>query len=259
MTLIKNLKEIQKIRIASQMAANTIKMIEPYIKLGITTNYLNKICHYYILNKLKAVPSPLNYKRFPKSICTSINYVVCHGIPDNKKLKNNDIINIDITINKDGFHGDTSKMFFVGKINSETKNLIIISQKCMYLGIKKIKPGINLNKIGSIIESYAVKNKKNTVRNFCGHGIGKNFHEKPYVFHYKTEEDNCVLKAGMIFTVEPMINYGKHFVRILSDKWTVITKDKMMSAQWEHTVLVTNTGYEILTYREEEYLIKKKL
>jgi methionyl aminopeptidase len=250
--IIKTETEIEKMRIAGRLAAEVLEMIEPHVVPGITTNELNNICHDYIVNVQSAIPAPLNYRGFPKSICTSVNQQVCHGIPGEKKLKSGDIINIDITVIKDEYHGDTSKMFCVGEVSPHAKRLIKITQESMYLGIQQVKPGATLGDIGQAIQKHAEGNRYSVVREFCGHGIGKVFHEDPQVLHYGKAGTGEVLQAGMIFTIEPMINLGKRHIKILSDGWTVVTKDRSLSAQWEHTVLVTADGYEILTLRQEE-------
>lgn len=239
-------------RIAGKLAAEVLDMIGPHVKEGVTTDELDQICHDYIVNVQKAIPAPLNYNGFPKSICTSINHVVCHGIPGPKKLKNGDIINIDITVLKDGYHGDTSKMFVIGKPSILADRLIRITQECMYLGIQQVKPGAYFGDIGAAIQQHAEKNAFTVVREYCGHGIGQIFHEAPNVLHYGKAGTGEIMKAGMIFTIEPMINAGKKEVKLLPDKWTVVTKDHSLSAQWEHTVLVTESGFEILTKRSEE-------
>ncbi|OGT42418.1 MAG: type I methionyl aminopeptidase [Gammaproteobacteria bacterium RIFCSPHIGHO2_12_FULL_37_34] len=250
--IIKTSQDIEKMRVSGRLAAEVIDMIGPYVKEGLTTDELNQICHDYIVNVQQAIPAPLNYLGFPKSICTSINHQVCHGIPGPRKLKDGDIINIDVTVIKNGYHGDTSKMFTIGKPSILAERLIKITQECMYLGIQQIKPGAFFGDIGAAIQEYAEKNRFSVVREYCGHGIGKIFHEPPNVLHYGSRGTGDKLKPGMIFTVEPMINAGKRDVRLLPDGWTVVTKDHSLSAQWEHTVLVTDTGYEILTKREEE-------
>lgn len=250
--IIKNAEQIEKMRVAGKLAADVLKMIEPYVVKGVTTEKLNQICHDYIVNEQKAIPAPLNYNGFPKSICTSINHVICHGIPTDKKLKDGDIINIDITIIKDGFHGDTSKMFLIGKPSILAKRLCQVAQECLYLGIKMVKPGVPLGNIGHAIANYAHKNNFSVVREYCGHGIGEVFHEDPQVLHYGKPNTGEILKEGMTFTIEPMINAGKHHSRLLKDDWTVVTKDKSLSAQWEHTLLVTHDGVEILTLRSDE-------
>lgn len=249
---IKTKDEIEKMRVAGQLAADVLEMIAPHVNEGITTDELNQICHDYIVNVQKAIPAPLNYHGFPKSICTSVNHQVCHGIPGNRKLKNGDIINIDITVLKDGYHGDTSKMFMIGKPSILAERLVRITQECMYKGIKQIKPGAYFGDIGAAIQQHAEAQHFSVVREYCGHGIGKEFHEPPNVLHYGQPGTGEELKPGMIFTIEPMINAGKRHVKLLPDAWTVVTKDHSLSAQWEHTILVTETGYEILTKRGEE-------
>jgi methionyl aminopeptidase len=250
--IIKTEAEIEKMRIAGKLAADVLSMIEPYVVPGVTTDELNQICHDYIVNVQNAIPAPLNYRGFPKSICTSINQQICHGIPSDKKLKSGDIVNIDITVIKDDYHGDTSKMFCVGEVSQHAKRLVKITREAMYLGINQVKPGATLGDIGHAIQKHAESNRYSVVREFCGHGIGKSFHEEPQVLHYGKAGELEVLEAGMILTIEPMINLGKRHIKILSDGWTVVTKDRSLSAQWEHTILVTQTGYEILTLRQEE-------
>lgn len=253
MVAIKTPDEFEKMRKAGRAAASVLEMIEPYVKPGITTNELNDICHQYITQDLNAIPAPLNYNGFPKSICTSVNHVVCHGIPNDKTLKNGDIINIDVTVIVEGYYGDTSKMFTVGKIASHAERLIRITQECLYLGIEMVKPGVHLGDIGAAIQQYAEKNHYSVVREYCGHGIGTVFHEPDFqVLHYGTPGTGLVLKEGMTFTIEPMINAGKRFVKLLGDDWTVVTKDRRLSAQWEHTLGVTKDGVEVFTKREEE-------
>ena len=250
--IIKTSEDIAKMRIAGRLAAEVLNMITPHVKEGIATEELDKICHDYIVDVQKAIPAPLNYHGFPKSICTSVNHVICHGIPGSRKLKDGDIINIDVTVLKDGYHGDTSKMITVGKPSILADRLIRITQECLYLGIKMIKPGIHLGDIGAIIQQHAEKNRFTVVREYCGHGIGQVFHEAPNVLHYGKPGTGEILQAGMIFTIEPMINAGKREVKLLPDGWTVVTKDHSLSAQWEHTILVTDTGFEVLTKRDEE-------
>ena len=251
--LIKNKAQIQRMRVAGQKAAAVLEMIGPHVRAGVSTEKLNQICHDYIVNELKAVPAPLNYKGFPKSICTSVNHVVCHGIPNAKKiLRSGDMLNIDVTVIHEGMHGDTSKMFSVGKMNPRAKILIKLTQECLYDAIRLIKPGTRLGDIGYAIQQKAEKKRFSVVREYCGHGIGENFHEEPSVLHYGEPDTGMTLEAGMCFTIEPMINVGKAGVRLLNDKWTVVTKDHSLSAQWEHTILVTPTGYEVLTLRQEE-------
>lgn len=248
----KTADEISKMRIAGKLAADVLEMIEPHVVPGVTTDELDKLCHDYIVNTQNAIPAPLNYRGFPKSICTSINQQVCHGIPSHKKLKKGDIVNIDITVIKDGFHGDTSKMFLVGEVAPHAKRLAKIAQEALYKGIEIVKPGTTLGDIGYAIQKHAESNRYSIVREFCGHGIGKNFHEDPQVLHYGKAGEGMTLDPGMTFTIEPMLNIGKRHVKILSDGWTAVTKDRSLSAQWEHTILVTNDGHEILTLRKEE-------
>lgn len=251
--IIKTASEIDKMRLAGKLAADVLLMIEPYMQEGISTEELNQICHTYMVEELKVIPAPLNYHGFPKSICTSVNQQVCHGIPNHKKLKNGDIINVDITVIKDGFHGDTSKMFIIGETTTIAKKLVQISYACLWAGIEQVQPGAELSSIGKAIEKLAHAHGFSVVQDYCGHGIGREFHEKPQVLHYFSKKaEPIILKPGMIFTIEPMINVGKHQVKRLSDDWTVVTKDGKLSAQWEHTILVTDTGYEILTLRDEE-------
>ncbi|ASF47886.1 type I methionyl aminopeptidase [Methylovulum psychrotolerans] len=250
--IIKNASEIDKMRVAGRLAAQVLEMLEPFVVPGITTNELDQICYDYIVNVQEAIAAPLNYKGFPKSICTSINQQVCHGIPSDKKLKSGDIVNIDITVIKDGYHGDTSKMFCVGEVSPHAKRLVKITQESMYKGIEQVKAGATLGDIGHAIQKHAEGNRYSVVREFCGHGIGKKFHEDPQVLHYGKAGSGDVLDAGMIITIEPMINLGKRHVKVLADGWTAVTKDHSLSAQWEHTILVTPTGYEILTLRQEE-------
>ena len=250
--IIKTEEEIQKMRVAGRLASEVLDMITPYVNPGVSTGFLDQTCHDYIVNEQKAIPAPLNYKGFPKSICTSINHQVCHGIPsDDKILKQGDIVNIDITVIKDGYHGDTSRMFFVGYPSVLARRLVMATYECMMKGIDAVRPGALLNDIGRAIEDRAKFYNFSVVRDFCGHGIGKIFHEDFQVLHYYHPEFVQVLKPGMIFTIEPMINAGKSDVKILPDKWTAVTKDHSLSAQWEHTVLVTDTGYEILTLSDK--------
>ena len=249
---IKTVEEIEKMRIAGRLAAQVLEMIEPHVLPGITTDELDRICHDYIVNQQQAIPAPLNYHGFPKSICTSVNHQVCHGIPGGKKLKNGDIVNIDITVIKDGFHGDTSKMFSVGKASVLARRLIQTTQDAMWRGIDLVEPGVRLGDIGHAIQQLAETAGFSVVREYCGHGIGRNFHEDPQVMHYGKSGTGMELRAGMCFTIEPMINAGKAPIRLLPDQWTVVTKDRKLSAQWEHTLLVTEGGHEVLTLRDEE-------
>lgn len=252
MIIIKTQAEIEKMRVAGRLAAEVLEMIESHVVPGITTNELDLICHNYMVDVQKVIPAPLNYKGFPKSICTSVNHQVCHGIPNEKRLKSGDIINIDITVIKDGYHGDTSKMFCVGDVSPHAKRLIKITQEAMFLGIEQVKPGARLGDVGFAIQKHAEANRYSVVREFCGHGIGKKFHEEPQVLHYGKRGTGEELVPGMIFTIEPMINLGKKEVKVLPDGWVAVTKDRSLSAQFEHTVLVTADGYEILTLRQEE-------
>ncbi len=239
-------------RIAGKLAAEVLEMIEAHVVPGISTDELDQICHDYIVNEQQAIPAPLNYRGFPKSICTSINQQVCHGIPSAKKLKKGDIVNIDITVIKDDYHGDTSKMFLVGESSLHARRLCDITREAMLKGIEVVRPGATFSDIGHAIQTHAESNRYSVVREFCGHGIGREFHEEPQVLHYGKPGQGAVLKAGMIFTIEPMLNIGKQHVKVLADGWTAVTKDRSLSAQWEHTILVTETGHEILTLRQEE-------
>nr|WP_084611108.1 type I methionyl aminopeptidase [Zooshikella ganghwensis] len=254
---IKTPEEIEKMRIAGRMAAEVLEMIEPYVVAGVTTGELDRICHDYIVNTLDAIPAPLNYRGFPKSICTSVNHVVCHGIPSDKKtLKNGDIINIDVTVIKEGYHGDTSKMFFIGNPPEHARRLCQVTQECLYKGIAAVRPGAFLGDIGFVIAQHAHANHYSVVEEYCGHGIGKEFHEDPQVLHYGKAGTGLKLQEGMTFTIEPMINAGKKFTKLnKNDHWTVTTKDGRLSAQWEHTILVTATGAEIFTQRKEENIL----
>lgn len=249
---IKTAEQIEKMRIAGRLAAEVLEMIEPHVQVGITTNELDKICHDYIVNEQQAIPAPLDYHGFPKSICTSVNQVICHGIPNEKRLKNGDMINIDITVIKDGWHGDTSKMIFVGDTSIQGKRVAKISYECLSKAIALVKPGARLGDIGATIQQHAESNNYSVVQEYCGHGIGEKFHEEPQVLHYGKADTGLTLEAGMIFTIEPMINVGKRNVKLMKDGWTVVSKDRSLSAQWEHTILVTETGHEILTLRKEE-------
>lgn len=249
---IKTPEEIEKMRVAGRLAAEVLEMIEPHVVPGVTTDELNQICHDYIVNEQNAIPAPLNYHGFPKSICTSVNYQVCHGIPSEKRLKKGDIVNIDITVIKDGYHGDTSKMFYVGPPPVIAKRVTDIAHECLMLGIRMVRPGVRLGDIGHAIQSHAENNNCSVVREYCGHGIGREFHEEPQVLHYGKPDTGMTLLEGMTFTIEPMINVGKRQTKLLKDGWTVVTKDHSLSAQWEHTILVTPSGFEVLTLRKEE-------
>ncbi len=234
-------------RLAGRLAADVLDMIGDHVRPGVTTVELNDICHAYITEVQEAVPAPLNYRGFPKSICTSVNHVVCHGIPGNRKLRIGDAINIDITVIKDGYHGDTSRMFFAGKPTIQAQRLAQIAFESMWLGIEQLAPGKRLGDVGAAIQHHVEKHRFSVVREYCGHGIGREFHEDPQVLHYGTADTGLELKAGMALTVEPMVNAGKAAVKLLPDGWTVVTKDHSLSAQWEHTVLITESGHEVLT------------
>ncbi|MCC4831036.1 MULTISPECIES: type I methionyl aminopeptidase [unclassified Shewanella] len=256
--VIKTAEQIEKMRVAGKLAAEVLEMIAPFVKVGVTTDELNDICAKFT-EEHGAISAPLNYHGFPKSICTSVNEVVCHGIPSSYTLKDGDILNIDITVIKDGFHGDTSKMFLIGDVSPKDRRLARIAQESLYLAIKKVRPGVKLGEIGTAIEKFIKASKSgldkySIVQDYCGHGIGEGFHEEPQVVHYKNN-DNTVLKAGMCFTIEPMINAGRYTTVLdKEDNWTVTTSDGKKSAQWEHTLLVTETGVEVLTLRSEEDL-----
>ena len=244
---IKTPEEQDKMRVSGRLAADVLDMVADYVKPGVTTDELDRICHEYITDVQEATPAPLNYRGFPKSICTSVNHVVCHGIPGDRKLKSGDAVNIDVTVIKDGFHGDTSRMFFVGKAGIKAKRLSDVAYEGMWLGIEQLAPGKHLGDVGAAIQHHVEKNRFSVVREYCGHGIGRVFHEDPQVLHYGSPGTGMELREGMTLTVEPMVNAGKAAVRLLPDGWTVVTKDHSLSAQWEHTVLVTDTGYEVLT------------
>ena len=249
---IKTPEEQDKIRVAGRLAADVLDMIADYVKPGVTTGELDRICHEYITTSLGAIPAPLNYRGFPKSICTSVNNVVCHGIPGDKTLKSGDAINIDITVIKDGFHGDTSRMFMVGKENILAKRLAAVARDAMWLGIEELGPGKHLGDVGAAIQQHVEAHNYSVVKEYCGHGIGRVFHEDPQVLHYGKRGTGMELREGMTLTVEPMINAGKAGVRLLPDGWTVVTRDRSLSAQWEHTCLVTADGFEVLTLGESD-------
>ncbi len=254
---LKTPEQIEKMRIVCAMAAAQLEMIEEFIKPGVSTEDLDRICHEFTVDHQRAIPGPLNYRGFPKSICTSVNHVVCHGIPTPEKiLKSGDVINIDVTPIFDGFYGDTSKTFVVGKPTVLAERLVRVSQECLYLGIKAVRPGAQLGDLGHAIQTHAEGNRFSVVREYCGHGIGTFFHGEPQVLHYGKPGTGTELKPGMVFTIEPMINAGKRDVRLLPDEWTVVTKDHKLTAQWEHTVLVTESGYEILTHRGDDTIDK---
>jgi len=239
-------QDFEGMRRAGKLASQTLDFITPYVKAGVTTDELNTLCHNFIIEH-KAIPAPLNYRGFPKSICTSINHVVCHGIPGDKKLITGDIINIDVTVIVDGWHGDTSRMFSVGKVGLRAEKLIEATYEGMMRGIDVVKPGATLGDIGHAIQSFVEKKGFSVVRDFCGHGVGKIFHSAPNVVHYGKPGEGIVLKEGMFFTIEPMINAGKYQIKILEDGWTAVTRDRSLSAQYEHTLGVTATGHEIFT------------
>jgi methionyl aminopeptidase len=249
---LKTADEIASMRVAGRLASEVLDFIGPHVQPGITTDELDRLCHDYITGVQQAIPAPLNYAPagyapYPKSICTSVNHVVCHGIPGDKKLRPGDIINIDITVIKDGFHGDTSRMFHVGEPSIQARRLCDLTHACMWAGIRQVKAGATLGDIGHAIQTLAEGNGFSVVREFCGHGIGRRFHEEPQVLHYGRPGTGLRLEAGMTFTIEPMINAGKAPIRQLADGWTIVTKDHSLSAQWEHTVLVTDIGVEVLT------------
>ena len=253
---IKNPQEIEKMRVAGKLASEVLDFITPFVKPGITTEEIDKLCHDYMVNVQNTIPAPLNYAPdghtpYPKSICTSINHQICHGVPGPKALKEGDIVNIDITVIKDGFHGDTSRMFHLGETSIQAKRLCKLTYEAMWLGIKQVKPGAKLGDIGFVIQDFAEKNGFSVVREFCGHGIGKRFHEEPQVLHYGKPGTGLTLEAGMIFTIEPMINAGKRDIKQMPDGWTIVTKDRSLSAQWEHTILVTEICYEVLTVSDK--------
>ena len=239
--------QIDKIRFAGHLAAELLDMITRHVKPGVTTEELDSICYNHITNVQKAIPALLHYNGYPKTICTSINHQVCHGIPSTKKLKTGDVLNIDVTIRKNGYHGDSSRMYFVGKPSILAERLVRITHECLMIGIEQAKPGNRLGDIGYAIQEHAHKHRFSTVRELCGHGIGKVIHEDPNVLHFGQPETGIIIEPGMVFTIEPMVNAGKRHIRTLSDGWTVVTKDRSLSAQWEHTMAITNSGCEILT------------
>ncbi len=244
---VKSPSEQEKMRVAGRLAAEVLDMIGDYVKPGVTTEELDRICHDYIVNVQGTVPANLNYRGFPKTICASVNHVVCHGIPNDKVLRSGDIINIDVTVIREGFHGDTSRMYFVGKPSAQAQRLSDVCHEAMWRGIRVVKPGARLGDIGHAIQSFVEAQNFSVVREYCGHGIGRVYHEDPQILHYGQPDTGIEIKAGMTFTVEPMVNAGKRHVRLLADGWTVVTKDHSLSAQWEHTILVTQTGVEVLT------------
>ncbi len=244
---LKSPEEQQKMREAGRLAAEVLDMIGEHVKPGVTTDELDRLCHDHIVQVQQAVPANLNYRGFPKTICTSVNHVVCHGIPNDRRLKNGDIINIDVTVIRDGFHGDTSRMYFVGKPLPHAQRLVEGCFEAMWQGIRCVRPGARLGDIGHAIQRSTESQSFTVVREYCGHGIGRIYHEDPQVLHYGKPDTGLELRAGMTFTIEPMINAGKRDVKLLPDGWTVVTRDHSLSAQWEHTVLVTGDGFEVLT------------
>jgi methionyl aminopeptidase len=246
-TFKKTAAERDGMRQAGRLAAQVLDMIGEHVQPGVSTDELDAICHEYITGELGAIPAPLNYRGFPKSICTSVNHVVCHGIPGERRLKKSDIVNIDITVIKDGWHGDTSRMFYVGEPSVIGRRVSEVSYEAMCRGIAIVAPGVRLGDIGHAIQSYVEAQNFAVVREYCGHGIGRQFHEDPQVLHYGAPGTGMELVPGMTFTIEPMVNAGKRQVRLLPDGWTVVTKDHSLSAQWEHTILVTEDGHEVLT------------
>ncbi|MBX2824826.1 MAG: type I methionyl aminopeptidase [Gammaproteobacteria bacterium] len=251
---LKSPEEITRMRVAGRLAAEVLDLVEPLVEPGVTTDELNEFCHNHIVNVQQAIPAPLNYKGFPKSICTSINHQICHGIPSDKKLKKGDIVNIDVTVIKDGYYGDTSRMYYVGSPSPNAQRLCDVTYECLVRGIEQVQPGSTLGDVGHAIQVHAEKNHYSVVREYCGHGIGSNFHEDPQVLHYGSPGSGTELQAGMTFTIEPMINQGKRHPKLLSDGWTVVTRDRSLSAQWEHTVLVTDTGFELFTLPDDRTL-----
>jgi len=250
--VLKTPEEIERMRVAGKLASEVLDFITPHVKAGVTTGRLNDLCHDYIVDVQKAIPAPLSYappgyRPFPKSICTSVNHQVCHGIPGERLLKGGDVLNIDVTVIKDGFHGDSSRMYYIGEPSIQARRLVDVTYACMWRGISQVRPGARLGDIGAAIQSLAEENGYSVVREFCGHGIGRRFHEEPQVLHYGKPGTGMPLEAGMTFTIEPMINAGKPGIRELADGWTILTKDHSISAQWEHTVLVTPEGFEVLT------------
>ena len=249
---IKSAADIEKMRVAGRLASEVLDYITPHIQAGVTTNAINQLAHDYMVNVQGTIPAPLNYcppgmTPFPKSICTSVNQVICHGVPNDKPLKKGDIVNLDITVIKDGFHGDTSRMFMIGEVTPQARRLVELTHRALWIGIEQVKPGGHLGDIGAAIQKFTESSGYSVVHEFCGHGIGLKFHEEPQVLHYGRAGTGVELVPGMIFTIEPMINAGKRHLKHLSDGWTVVTKDRSLSAQWEHMILVTETGHEVLT------------
>ncbi len=244
--------EIEKMRVAGRLTAEVLDYITPHLRSGITTGELDRLCHDYMVDVQGSIPAPLNYappgyRPYPKSVCTSVNHQVCHGVPGDRQLKNGDIVNLDVTVIKDGYHGDSSRMFQIGETSVQARRLCEITFECLWLGIAQVRAGAHLGDIGHAIQQQAEKSGYSVVREFCGHGIGAKFHEEPQVVHYGRPHTGLQLQAGMVFTIEPMINAGKAAIKTMADGWTIVTKDHSLSAQWEHTILVTETGYEVLT------------
>ncbi len=250
--IIKTADEIVKMRQAGRLAAEVLEMVAEHVVPGVTTDELDRLCHDHIVKVQGAIPAPLNYRGFPRSICTSVNHQVCHGIPGDKQLKKGDIVNIDITVIKDGYHGDTSKMFCLGEPSILARRLVQVTHEALWVGLNQVRPGATLGDIGHAIQTHVERHRFSVVEEYCGHGIGRDFHEEPQVLHYGKRGQGLVLRPGMCFTIEPMVNAGKRFIKLLPDGWTVVTKDRSLSAQWEHTVLVTPEGREVLTLRQEE-------
>ena len=246
---IKSAEEQAKMRVAGKLAAEVLDMIAPHVQPGVTTEELDRLCHDYIVNVQGAIPANVGYNGFPKTLCTSVNHVVCHGIPGDRKLKHGDIINLDVTVIRDGYHGDTSKMYYVGEPSVQARRLVQVTHDAMLTGIELVRPGVRLGDIGHAIQQHVESQGFSVVREYCGHGIGRVYHEDPQVLHYGTPGTGLELQPGMTFTIEPMVNAGKRHVKLLPDGWTVVTKDHSLSAQWEHTILVTDNGYEVLTAR----------
>ena len=249
---IKSPAEQEAMRHAGRLAAEVLDMIGQHVVPGVATDELDRICHDYIVNVQQAIPAPLGYRGYPKSICTSVNHVVCHGIPGDRRLKQGDVVNVDVTVIKDGFHGDSSRMFAVGKVPPHVQRLVDVTYQAMWLGIRTVRPGTRLGDIGATIQRFVEGNHYSVVREYCGHGIGRGFHEDPQVLHYGTAGTGALLTPGMTFTIEPMVNAGRRDVRLLPDGWTVVTRDHSLSAQWEHTLLVTEGGVEVLTLGANE-------
>jgi methionyl aminopeptidase len=250
---IKTPEEIARMRVAGRLAAEVLEMIEPHVRPGVTTEELDAICHRHIVDVQGTVPANVGYRGFPKTICTSVNNVICHGIPSaTKVLREGDIVNIDVTVIKDGWHGDTSRMFFIGEPSVLARRLVEVTREAMYHGIRAVRPGATLGDIGHAIQSHAEAQRFSVVREYCGHGIGRVYHEDPQVLHYGEPGTGLRLQPGMTFTIEPMINAGARHTRLLPDGWTVVTKDRSLSAQWEHTIAVTEEGFEVMTLRADD-------